>query len=957
MSARIFVPTPEQRAVIECWGEGLAVSAGAGCGKTATLVAKCVELGRLRPGARFAAVSFTDRSASDLRGRLSAALDLRDHWVSTIHGLCGSVVSDFPVEAGFDLDLSLLSEAEATSLWGRALEALWTEPLSEAVDEALDGLLERETRSAVEKLVWRARELEPFGGLERLTGQDGANALRLTRLGAYVLQRYRRLKSRRGAMDFSDLERGASLALENENVRAHYRRRFDLVLVDEFQDTNPVQAVILSAFSRPYRSNLGVVGEPKQSIYRFRDADVSLFEEFSASLPRRLRLTGNFRSRPAIIEFVNRACAPAFEASGSSYEALTATREAASPGQDGVRIVEAETPLAFAAWVADRWRRGDLVLDETAILLRSVKRREAWVRALAAAGIPLAVGGGGLFWKDPRVVEAVALLGWWGNPSDSFSGAVCLRAPWIGVPDREIDAWLRRDPRLWDAFRESGHPVSKLLDPCRGRPCRPGELLLALLEEPAIEAGMGVQLLGLWHRCEELSRSGMGYRETVRRLRRSVAEEEGRRDKDVPPPRNRGRLRVMTIHAAKGLEFGEVILLDFPARAARKEPAPPLFWDRKRGAWLPGRDEAGDRLEKDPMFLEWKNLEHHKILAESKRLFYVALTRAEERLSLVFTGLPAPIPKVEVDPYSAVHWRAWVVEPGGSHADATPGRSQLEEPGPFPGASVATAPPTDVDVRVTPREHEGVRVRVRRPRHSVTEWLTLSKCPRKYEWKYLRPPPELDVEPKRAPRTDRPVTMDPRELGTQVHACLETGDLERLCELELQAGSAAFRADPLIEWARRSPWMAGLSREDVWAEFAFEVPVAGEVLVGSIDRLVRTRTRAVPDYVVIDFKVTGVDRDPASLVAEYSDQLALYAWAVGALEPSARGRVEARIVAISPSAVREVAVPPADPALPERLARASARIVAGEAGAPAPGPGCARCDFLASCAEGRAAKY
>ena len=126
------------------------------------------------------------------------------------------------------------------------------------------------------------------------------------------MERYDRLKRRRGALDFNDLEHGADRALENPAVREAYQRRFDLVLIDEFQDTNPVQARIILRFVKPDRSNLCVVGDPKQSIYRFRDADVSVFEDFCSKLPVNISLTWNFRSRPGILEFTNRVCKETF---------------------------------------------------------------------------------------------------------------------------------------------------------------------------------------------------------------------------------------------------------------------------------------------------------------------------------------------------------------------------------------------------------------------------------------------------------------------------------------------------------------------------------------------------------------------------------------------------------------------------------------------------------------------
>ena len=170
--------SPEQQAVVGSWGQGMAVMAGAGSGKTTTLTLKCTELLRRNPEARFAAVSFTERSASDLRAKLTERLTsmqeqgvlpkvaaqagvLSRHWVMTIHGLCATIIREFPREAGFDGEESMLSEPEATLLWERALEAVWLEEnLPVDIQNAVDFLLNRESRDSLMSLLFRVRELQ-----------------------------------------------------------------------------------------------------------------------------------------------------------------------------------------------------------------------------------------------------------------------------------------------------------------------------------------------------------------------------------------------------------------------------------------------------------------------------------------------------------------------------------------------------------------------------------------------------------------------------------------------------------------------------------------------------------------------------------------------------------------------------------------------------------------------------
>jgi DNA helicase-2/ATP-dependent DNA helicase PcrA len=309
--------SPEQQRVVSEWGKGLAVMAGAGSGKTTTLVIKCAELLKKNPEAQFAAVSFTEKSASDLRAKLTQRLSvegksanesevLKGHCVTTIHGLCASVLREFPREAGFDGEESMLSEGESQRFWERAIEQLWADQTPLEVEQALEKLLNRESRSTLTDLLRRTRDLYAVGVLDSLRDNGDEASVALAVLSEFVVERYDRLKRRRGALDFNDLERGADRALEHAHVRAAFQKRFQLVLVDEFQDTNPLQAKIILRFVKPDFSNLCVVGDPKQSIYRFRDADVSVFEEFCAKLPIKISLTWNFRSRPGILNLRTR---------------------------------------------------------------------------------------------------------------------------------------------------------------------------------------------------------------------------------------------------------------------------------------------------------------------------------------------------------------------------------------------------------------------------------------------------------------------------------------------------------------------------------------------------------------------------------------------------------------------------------------------------------------------------
>ncbi|NDF14631.1 hypothetical protein EB061_04845, partial [bacterium] len=251
--------------------------------------AKCRELLDRNPGARFCAVSFTEKSVRDLKESLTSKLEgveLSDHWVKTIHGLCASIIQEFPAAAGMQGGERILVEDEAARLWRRSLDVLWSSNENPGISAALERLLTQYKREPLEKLFLKLRSLQSFGVEEFIQRsfhrQEVAD---LWLVFQSIDHRYRHSKNRDGALDFNDLELLAARALRSEVVRRYFQQRFDLVLVDEFQDTNPLQGAILEAFARSGLTNLCIVGDPKQSIYRFRDADVTVFRELTARLP------------------------------------------------------------------------------------------------------------------------------------------------------------------------------------------------------------------------------------------------------------------------------------------------------------------------------------------------------------------------------------------------------------------------------------------------------------------------------------------------------------------------------------------------------------------------------------------------------------------------------------------------------------------------------------------------
>ena len=901
----------KQQAIVESFGRGISVVAGAGCGKTTTLVAKCRELLKRNPKARFCAVSFTEKSVRDLRESLTQNLegvDLSDHWVKTIHGLCASVIQEFPVAAGLQGGESILVEDEAALLWGRSLEILWTSTDNAAITAALERLLSQYSRESLEKLLLKLRSLKSFGVEEFITRSFHREEVQdLWLVFESVYQRYQQSKNRTGAMDFNDLELLAHRALASPEVRSYFQNRFDLLMVDEFQDTNPLQGAILEAFVKPQFSNLCIVGDPKQSIYRFRDADVSVFQDLTARLPERHLLDENYRSRPDIIDFVNTVCAPAFSASELPYEPLVAGKPAAE--DQGVLRLEWEDESILADYLVQEQKRG-VDLSEFVILARSVRNAkvQAFISALMDRGIPVLFASGGRFYEDPRVQELVAFLRGWISGKNTLSQVTALRAPWIGVQDE----WLYSVGRTSDEgyfkpfFDSFDHPVAQglrefYLSQERTALIRPGQILSRLLTVEGLDEDLYGSIVMLWHKCEELSRQGRRFEEVVRTFTDAIENEKI--EKEIPAPAERGMVRVMTIHGSKGLQFPRVILLDFEGPSRNQSRSGDLIWNRKQGVHLLNRDDSGVQMKDDVENDRWKALEKKSAIAESKRLFYVALTRAQEKLILVWKKDVKASKKSEEPGYDVFledHWRGWVESAFLPEGIPTPEKSEavvIER-----GARVQSWPILkDFD----PKSY--------RARHSPSEWMILNQCALRYHKKFQSREDLPETANAQKPRyqngqdhellesAKNPSTFV-AEKGERIHRCIELWDESGLIrEFESEALGRGLVLK-LKEFLRDGDGIQSFS------ELGFEVPLSPqEALVGMMDRL--EMDEANQTLRVIDYKFTARKESPEKLLSHYALQLKLYAYAASKLSPFKPKAIEGYLVHFTESSFELIQAP------------------------------------------------
>jgi ATP-dependent exoDNAse (exonuclease V) beta subunit len=500
---------------------------------------------------------------------------------------------------------------------------------------------------------------------------------------------YARLKAAHGALDFADLEARALRLLESDpDARDEARERFDAVLVDEFQDTNPVQERLLDLVARPGRRF--AVGDPKQAIYGFRGASVEGFARARAAAGEEgtVLLVENFRSRPEILRFSNAVLAPAFAAGGDAQVPFERLEPGADHGPKAIPSVEAhlvggegvlgDLRPREATLVAARIRAlvgGEIRITrkdpegrvedrvpgwgDAAVLLRATTDVKVYERALADADVPYQVVKGRGFYEAREVVDLANLLEALEDPRHDLALACALRSPFAGLDDGALLALVDALPSA-DGARA---PLSSLLAPGARTPraLRPGMrrrferfrgTWAALLDlrrrgrlHDLVEAALGetgydlailllpggrqraANLRKVRERARSFEAAGLGGPgEFVRLLRRLRLREE--RETEAPLAAG-DAVSLLTVHQAKGLEWPVVCLPDL----GRRGPAaggPVLVRGGRAGLRLRGaRDPVPTAL--------WEALrdeEERAGDAEEVRLFHVALTRAKEHLVL-----------------------------------------------------------------------------------------------------------------------------------------------------------------------------------------------------------------------------------------------------------------------------------------------------------------------------------
>jgi DNA helicase-2/ATP-dependent DNA helicase PcrA len=603
---------PDQREAVETTEGPLLVLAGAGSGKTRVLVHRIAYLIGVCgiPPEAILAVTFTNKAAGEMRERVEKLLgpEAEALWCSTFHSACVRILRRDIGRLGLGRGFAIYDESDSLSAVKGALRRHSLDP--KAHDPR--------------RLRWRIDQFKnqgvlPAGAVELATDLDAE-------LTAEVYATYQRILAENDALDFGDLLLQTTVLFERyPEVLAHYRRRWQYVLIDEYQDTNRVQYKLVQQLAGEHK-NLCVVGDPDQSVYGWRGADVRNILDFEHDFPEAkvVRLERNYRSTQPILDGASAVVANNV---ARLEKRLWTDRE----GGDRIRLYTALDDRDEAQFVVreiiEAVRQSGRPYRDFAIFYRTNAQSRLFEEELLKYDVPYAVVGGVRFYERAEVKDALAYLRLALNPADSIAVRRIVNNPPRGIGRTTIE----RAAALAD---ERGVPLLDGLCALADEGARSAakvRAFLALADElrrelpgmaPAEAIAAALDRSGYLRHLEDQDTPDSESRvENLRELlagaddfaaANSLADDDERSPlelfleevalvSDIDQHDTRAdRVALMTAHMAKGLEFAMVFLVGleegiFPHAAS-------------------SRDDAG--------------------LEEERRLCYVGMTRAMERLVL-----------------------------------------------------------------------------------------------------------------------------------------------------------------------------------------------------------------------------------------------------------------------------------------------------------------------------------
>jgi len=774
-------------------------------------------------------------------------------------------------------------------------------------------------------------------------------SVRLLRHLSPVFRRYLTIvadeKARAGGLDFSDLILHARrlFTTEHEIVSTHFMKRFRYILVDEFQDTDPAQFDIVLAIAgdlQPTTDCLFIVGDPKQSIYLFREADVTRFKKaqglvLSSCGGRVINLDTSFRSTKEVTGLTNHIFSRLFASAEKPWEfgyepILTSDARAGHTGR-----IELMLPPKGEDTQSGRRNEADMVArrikslvngnpagvyedgttlrtakyGDIAILLEQRTNLPLYLSALNRYGVPYYVHGGTGFYGRQEILDLYSILAYLENPRNDIHLAGLLRSPYMGISDADL---FFASNEKGVSFREK---FSNYTGSSSSGSCTRALGLLTRWESYAGRCGIvplirmilsdsgsytlysalpeGAQILA---NIEKLVRIAAKREEEgqyslssfIADIRRAMEEEE--REGQAPlDSLARDSVNIMTVHAAKGLEFPVVFVPDM-AMQFRERYDPVMIGDDPRMVGIKVPDPSHQfQPAAGPVLQVLRALDGQKERAERKRLFYVAITRARD--ILVMSGIPPENPEISFD--LAKNRIEWVFSALGITGDSLAAGKHILDPGDESGPlemaiisdpetiSAETGPDLPGPVIVPPgcEGMTGHRSGTPPEPHGpvlFTE-LTVSDLETGIKGSHIR---TGTGQPHPVLHDQRDISRTGAIQGTVIHevlrgrdphvVCSEYGMVDEKFLLYCMETAMHFRESALMQMVKRE-----------FCELPVSLPVGDILIRGTIDRLCEMDDGS---WILIDYKSDPVNPDFYHAEEErYKIQMAVYMLAAARL--------------------------------------------------------------------------
>jgi DNA helicase-2/ATP-dependent DNA helicase PcrA len=596
--------TPAQREAVTHVDGPLLVLAAAGSGKTRVITRRVAHmLGKGIGGANILALTFTNKAAGEMKERIESLVPRSGVWVGTFHALCARLLRSYAPLVGIDRGFTIFDQADRLRAVKDAMERLDLQDVS-VTPERVDSAISRAKNDLVTP--------------EALAKRAGDHVQAIT---AKVYARYQERLKAASAVDFDDLLVHLVTILKNHpDVRADLDARFRYVLVDEYQDTNLAQYAIIRGLCKD-RPNLCVTGDPDQSIYGWRGANIKNILEFEHDFPgcKVVKLERNYRSTKNILLAADTLIRHNHK---RKAKALTTENPSGQPVELTVYGTESDEAHGVASKIVELVQEGEYSFREVAVFCRVTALTRGFEQAFRSAKVPYQVVGGVSFYERQEIKDVLSYLSLMANPKNDVAFGRVVNVPPRGVGKTSLDKLKERAEGLGLPLLAMAREASAVpgLKERAARSLRDFGLLMdelvALRDHPAEEVIR--RLLNLSGYREALKAEGPTGEDRLANIEELITaahqfdlEHAGGtvidflEDISLASAVDRwkddgGSVTLMTLHAAKGLEFPVVFIVGLEQGLLPHSRA----------------NESPDEME------------------EERRLLFVGITRAERELYL-----------------------------------------------------------------------------------------------------------------------------------------------------------------------------------------------------------------------------------------------------------------------------------------------------------------------------------